>query len=268
VDDGLVGGSWGEQRGLRRAGPFVLSETRHARGLRIARHDHERASINLVLTGAYQETCRDVSAAHAPGAVIVKPPGEHHANDFAYGRARCILVEIGEEAFEGLGPLARVFNRPGCTQTLETLPLGRHIARELRDQDDLSDLALVAVLTQLLVDLSREERRVVASSNLVRRIAEAMRQDPARRPSLDKLSSDLGLSAVELARLFKGAMGMSIADYMRRAQLEQALALLSDLRLTLTDVAHAAGFYDHSHMVRRFRRELGTTPSALRRRRG
>lgn len=71
------------------------------------------------------------------------------------------------------------------------------------------------------------------------------------------------LTPFHFSRLFKQQHGVSPHQYLVQARIEKAIELLRDPRRTVSDVALAVGFADHSHFIRHFKRLTGTTPRAL-----
>jgi AraC family transcriptional regulator len=55
-----------------------------------------------------------------------------------------------------------------------------------------------------------------------------------------------------------------VGDFVRRQQILAAVHLLLNSGLSISQVALAAGFTDESHLCRRVRRSLGTTPGRIR----
>jgi AraC-like DNA-binding protein len=79
-----------------------------------------------------------------------------------------------------------------------------------------------------------------------------------------EIASTAGRHRGSLARAFREQHGISIREYRRRAMVERAARAIVAERGTLSAVAHACGFTDHSHMTRAIRRVCGMTPSELR----
>lgn len=84
--------------------------------------------------------------------------------------------------------------------------------------------------------------------------------------TLDALSRAAHCSTFHLSRLFRQAIGMTLSQYLIRVRVEHARHLLSAGagERSLTDVAHASGFSDQSHLTRHMKRLLGVTPGMLR----
>jgi AraC family transcriptional regulator len=78
------------------------------------------------------------------------------------------------------------------------------------------------------------------------------------------LSRETGASSSHLRAWFKTATGMTIHRYVVRKRVERARLLLSQGRLSTSEVALAAGFSHQSHLARWMRREYGYTPGRAR----
>ena len=83
--------------------------------------------------------------------------------------------------------------------------------------------------------------------------------------TVSKLACELGISAGFFSREFKGAVGRSPHQYIVDKRLKRARAMLEKSNHDLITIALACGFSSHSHMTSFFRKQLGITPSQLRR---
>lgn len=128
-----------------------------------------------------------------------------------------------------------------------------------------------------LVDEGGETLGIVAVSYDLRAAAATDRHhtnlqaaiDLARRRYADPLKvADLaeaaGLSATQLERALRKAVGMSPKQLLIRTRLDEAMRRLDDTDLTLATIAGECGFYDQSSFTRQFQRAVGMTPGAYR----
>ena len=83
-------------------------------------------------------------------------------------------------------------------------------------------------------------------------------------PSIAALAEEAGVHPVYFTRVFRAALHTTPGAVARRARLERAAVELLGGEHTVASVAHGAGFADHSHFCRHFRREFGVTPSRYR----
>jgi AraC family transcriptional regulator len=82
--------------------------------------------------------------------------------------------------------------------------------------------------------------------------------------SLDILAGEAGMSPFHFSRAFKAATGASPLQYVIRARIEAAQAMLKGSRLAVAEIAHRVGYDDLSRFGQHFKRQVGTTPGAWR----
>ena len=78
------------------------------------------------------------------------------------------------------------------------------------------------------------------------------------------LAQAAGLSATQLERATRRALGVSPKQLLIRARIDEAIRRLDDTDMTLAAIAGECGFYDQSSFNRLFRRTTGITPGAYR----
>jgi PAS domain S-box-containing protein len=93
--------------------------------------------------------------------------------------------------------------------------------------------------------------------------------DTARRRYADPLKvADLaaaaGMTATQLERALRKAIGMSPKQLLIRIRIDEAIRRLDDGDLPLVTIAGQCGFYDQSSFTRQFQRAVGMTPGAYR----
>lgn len=83
---------------------------------------------------------------------------------------------------------------------------------------------------------------------------------------LHQLANLLQLSPRYFAELFKQSMGVAPHQYVIQQRIERAQQFLKQGEMTITEVACRTGFANQSHLTRHFKRLVGITPGAFRRR--
>jgi AraC-like DNA-binding protein len=79
---------------------------------------------------------------------------------------------------------------------------------------------------------------------------------------VDTVARALGVSRKELGRRFRDTVGLTPKTFARVRRFVALLARLDrGVMTTLSDVAHDAGYHDHSHFTRDFRAFTGVAPS-------
>ncbi len=84
--------------------------------------------------------------------------------------------------------------------------------------------------------------------------------------TIEKLARVVDMSEFHFARLFKATTGISPHQYVMNRRIQMVKTLLRTTEMLLGEIAHHAGFADHSHMGREFKRATGLTPSEWRKR--
>lgn len=104
-----------------------------------------------------------------------------------------------------------------------------------------------------------------ARDPVVRKALIRMRQNIENPETVEELAQGLGVSRRQLERRFQADLNLSPSRADLRLRLDTARRMLETTRRTVTQVAHAAGFFDASHFINAFKAELGLTPSDYRR---
>ncbi len=83
--------------------------------------------------------------------------------------------------------------------------------------------------------------------------------------SIRDLARSLGLSSRHLERKFHAVFRISPRGYLSKLRVLKGCELLAGSSLTVSEIAQATGFYDHSTFSRQFLRQIGMNPTAYRR---
>lgn len=116
---------------------------------------------------------------------------------------------------------------------------------------------------------SRQIERIQTPSGTVDAFANVighLHEHFADRLSTADLAEMAGLSVSHFERRFRRAFGSSPRQYLVRIRVEHAAKLLLETEQTVTQVAHACGFFDHAHFSRSFRRIMQLSPREYRNR--
>ena len=99
----------------------------------------------------------------------------------------------------------------------------------------------------------------------IRRVRAYVDAHLGSRLDVHVLARIFGLSASQFSRSFRKAAGVSPHRYIVQCRVIRAREQLATTRLSLTEIALASGFADHSHFSRRFHEFIGVAPRDFRR---
>ena len=83
--------------------------------------------------------------------------------------------------------------------------------------------------------------------------------------SLSRIAALTGVSPSHFKTLFRESAGVPVHQYVIQRRIERAKDLLMQDKLSIAEIALAAGFSHQSHMARHMRRSVGLSPRAMKR---
>lgn len=255
----------GHRERTRRAGPFVLTERDYAPGLRTPRHEHEYASIDLVIRGAAADSYRRRSREAGTGAVLSYLPQAAHTWATLGGAARLLHLIVpaallGET--DGNGDRDLDEREPATTRAPG---LAFRMLREFRRRDDASILAIESLGMELLGELLAWRDPASTPPAWLDRVTAMLCSDSAATHDLGRLAAEVDVHPGHLARTFRTWHHCSPGEYLRSLRLASAASTLTRTRRSLGRVALDAGFTDQAHFCHAFKRRYGVSPGAYRR---
>lgn len=131
------------------------------------------------------------------------------------------------------------------------------------------DSIALAVTTRLIryhssksIDMKRPNKRL--SDRRLRQVFVYIEDNLAENIALADMAAIIGLSVSHFNVLFREAVGLSPHQYLIRRRVERAKELLSEGKLSISQIATESGFAHQSHLARHMSRILGVAPKALR----
>ncbi|MFA6291381.1 MAG: helix-turn-helix transcriptional regulator [Victivallales bacterium] len=192
-----------------------------------------------------------------PGFVCVMPPGIRRSFIFA-GRSlhRCFHFHLPENkvrlpfvinADNRFFELERLFD-----DALRFFPVNRSRAESLIWQ-------LLWLISDIAPSLDKKNVNPALSAAI-----EYIGEELGGELKVAAIAHTFGISQNHLARLFKKALGITPASYIRKRRMELASSLLRETDMPIKSVAVDVGIPDPHHFNKCFRHEFGRSPSALR----
>jgi AraC family transcriptional regulator len=249
----------------REVAGFTVSEAIYPAGLTQPSHAHELASFSLVLAGSYLEQHGRREQARRAATVVFHPPRESHAVAF-HSEVRILGVRIDPRRLAYLRERSVAVDSSASCRSATVAQLGRRMRREFRRADDASALSVEGLILEVLAEASRgaAETGERKTPRWLERAREFLRDNFCEPLAYEAVARAAGVHPVHLARVFREREGCTVGEYVRRLRVEFARRRIAETRTALSEIAHAAGFADHSHLTRAFKKQFGLTPSQYR----
>jgi AraC family transcriptional regulator len=247
----------------------------------IPHHEHPELFLHLVAGGTAKcevnTRGRSFRCVSSPGTIFLLPPGTedevHWAGQIDHLvvaiRPRFMANALEETAHENQVELTEHWNLVDGHISM----LLNEMAADLSDRSPAGPLygdSLATALSVYLLKRYAVRRRMPVAyrgglpAYRLRRVLDFIASSLDTEISLSQLAAIAGLSPHYFSELFKQSTGRTPHNYVLMQRIERAKQALRDPRRSMLDVGLEAGFQNHSHFSRMFRRIEGTSPSRFR----
>jgi AraC-like DNA-binding protein len=245
-------------------------DCRHPRGGCGCERGDERTHLVLLRRGGFGYHLRGAVHVGDPATALLYRAGDSYCISHPFeGGDACTCFELmpgHEEELFG----RRLRGERDATRVVGAAEQFRHhVLHAALERGEAGRLAAEEAASLLCQDIVRRDAAPTAPlSPAARRLAwrarEALLADPADDGGLAALAARVGCSPFHLARVFRRAFGLCLADCRTRLRLALALERLAGGADDLAALACELGFSHHSHFGATFRRHVGLTPGAAR----
>lgn len=248
------------------ANGFRFTEKTYASHATLPSHAHELSHFCFVLAGNYREKMAGRVFEREPAALVYYPPdvshGENHLTD-----GRHFLVEIDVDGLNRVRDYGARLCEPVRLRVDSALWLAARMYREFSERDELSELVLESISTELLIAASRQYTKSPERNPplWLKRVKNYLTENFSKPPSLAHLAAAADVHPTHLARVFRQFERCTVGDYVRLVRINYARQRMLASNEPLVEIALAAGFADQTHFTRSFKRVTGMTPTEFRR---
>jgi AraC family transcriptional regulator len=242
---------------------LTLHIARYAGGARQLPHSHDELHLSMVLAGGVTEAIAGRTELLGTGSIVCKDPGVVHAN--AWGDEGAVLARLS--IGQGLGDIGD--RAPAAPWTWAhdvslAAPFLRIVSRARAS--DTSVAIADADVSDLLASLTARPASAVrgAPPAWLRDVMAQVRDGWHPGLTVASVAGSAGVHPVYLARCVRRWYGVTAGDELRRARMRHAMRSLAAEAVSVSRVAHEAGFADEPHLCRSVRAAAGITPRQLR----
>jgi AraC-like DNA-binding protein len=226
----------------------------------VSTHYHDNSYISILIKGGYSEKTNNDIATITPGDILFRPASYVHENDFENNGGTCFNIEFKSEWFRYFDtklalPSHFTQYKPGHFPSLYKLLINFQ-------QDYKEDNAMEFIADWLF----QVNAKTVAESPQpwFEKLVRILDNELDCFHSLQSLSARIFIHPIYLARAFKEKTGLTVGEYQLKAKLSNALSLLLNTSLPISDISASNGFFDDAHFVRSFRKLYNISPHRFR----
>lgn len=246
-------------------GHFNVIHNRYPANHLIDRHEHEVATVYLVLRGSHVEEAAGSSVDCAAGSVVFSPQGSCHTDAYGTAGGEAFLIEVPLHVIERAREAGARLDEPRHLPLGSATPLLHRLYEEAARQDDVTTFAFEALLLHILAVLHRKTSPGPAPIPRWLARARDLIHDRFNEPlSLAEVAAAADVHPVHLSSMFHRSYGVTFGMYVRQLRVEQARRLLVMTEKTIAEIALDCGFCDQSHLSRAFRDAIGMSPGSYR----
>lgn len=229
--------------------------------------EHASYSFAFVRKGSFGYINRGRHFDMVPGSFLIGRPGEEYVctHDHHDGGDECLCFHLAQELVEDAG----AWHHGVLAPRADFIVLGELADATAAGKTDLALEEVGLAILGRMVKLERDDghgdgsirpkdrRRIVAAAHWIEEHAH-------EEIDLAAAGRESGISPFHFLRLFARIIGATPHQYLIRARLRRATALLASTDQPITDIAYDVGFGDLSNFVRTFHRAARMSPRRFR----
>lgn len=248
-------------------------------------HWHSAIEIIMPIENAYDVIVEEESFHVKPKELLLIPSGKLHAIIAPSTGSRFIyLFDLSPiEKLHGFSGIQSLMSEP-LYMNNRTYPMVfeeiYHLLEQIKEEyfsnKEYSELCIYSLLLQLFSKLGYNHIsannlfpnvRLYKQSEYVQKfnsLLEYIDKHYMEELDLEVIASSIGFSKFHFSRLFKQYTGLTFRDYITFRRIKAAEALLTEPKLSITEIALQSGFSSISTFNRIFKQEKNCTPSEYR----
>ena len=227
-------------------------------------HSHENPYFTFLLQGELIEENKKETYTLSQGSLLFHNWQDFHRNIKPPKFTRGAHVEINRNW---------AFNQNFDLNTIEgsikvqdsySRNLAFKILLESKQSDNFNQTSIELLLLQLLTSIEKSNKKIDKKKpRWFKKLEELVYENSEKKITLEQISNELNLHPVYLSRTFHKFYGQTFGQYCREIRLNKALNSILAKKYKLTDIAYLANYYDQSHMILEFKKQLKFTPKEV-----
>jgi len=147
------------------------------------------------------------------------------------------------------------------------------IRREYKNNDFFSSQIINNLVYELMVNvyklifIDKEDSYIDSfstESNEINIVIRYVYNNFSEKLTLSEVAKMVNMNPSYFSRCFKKTTGIGLMDYVNNIRIKNAVSLISDTNMSLTEIAHACGYNNQSYFCRQFQKIIGCSASKYR----
>ncbi len=255
----------------------------YPRGFTFGPHSHPHVEINFVKRGnCLLKIDNEIIHFEKNDCMIIYPDIDHY---FAVENKPATLVqlEFKMDIFPSLKPVSgletnlvflynllthserfiKIKKNPAITDVIERL------VRELNEEKDNFRMLARLYFAELFIVISRQLDQTLrvgkmSHGKFIKKAVKYINQYYNEKIDIEKIAHYCEISSRYLRRIFQQQLNLSPTEYIINLRIRKARELISSSKLSLKDIAYAAGFSNQQYFNKLFKQYQGMTPGKYR----
>lgn len=229
-------------------------------------HYHDTYELYYLDAGSREYFIEDKLFSVSAGDFVLIPPGKLHRTGGEYG-VRTLMNfrrEFLEAVYtaEAVDQLLACFGHWLLTPSREQQAACIYQMKKMLNSED--DMEKAISLGALLMELTKCKSRELSNDN-VSAIVAYINANYHRIHSIDEIAAEFFISKFHLCRVFKGAMKMTVIEYLNQVKVKQACHLLVSTKKDMGEISRLCGFHSAAYFSKVFRKLMDQRPMEYRR---
>ncbi len=123
---------------------------------------------------------------------------------------------------------------------------------------------LTNIYNLIFVDKEENFADISTPSNEINTAIRYVYNNYSEKLTLPAVAKLVNMNPSYFSRYFKKIMGITFMDYVNNIRIKNAVSLITDTNMSLTDIAHACGYNNQSYFCRQFQKIIGCSASKYR----
>ena len=249
-------------------GIFIERDVKRQKSGMLKSHFHAFYEIYYLAKGRMRYIISDKLFDVRSGDVVLIPANVLHNTSYDDEVTERLLINF-DSSFISKNELLSLFSKGvihlSDSSRFDFEGLYKKIGDEIGRSDDYSKDLISQYLTEMLIIFLRNDsasapKKLDGYSLIMQDAVDYINQSYGSDLSLDTAAKRASLSKSFFSKKFKEVTGFGFSEYLTLVRIKNAERMLSEGKLSVTEIAFECGFNDSSYFAATFKKLIGSTP--------